>query len=104
MTCGRQAIQIQPKLPQTNGICERFHRTVQEEFYSVRFARNCTTHWESFSPISVFGCATTMKKRAHGKYCFGTTPLATFRDSAHLALEKMLDRVTAAPCSDSAAA
>src|SRR4051794_14930699 len=30
MTCGRQAIQISPKLPQTNGICERFHRTVQK--------------------------------------------------------------------------
>jgi transposase InsO family protein len=25
--------------PQTNGICERFHRTIQEEFYSVAFRK-----------------------------------------------------------------
>lgn len=27
------------KSPQTNGICERFHRTVQEEFYSMAFRK-----------------------------------------------------------------
>jgi transposase InsO family protein len=27
------------KSPQTNGICERFHRTLQEEFYSVAFRK-----------------------------------------------------------------
>jgi transposase InsO family protein len=25
--------------PQTNGICERFHRTILEEFYSVAFRK-----------------------------------------------------------------
>lgn len=25
------------KSPQTNGICERFHRTMQEEFYAIAF-------------------------------------------------------------------
>ncbi len=27
------------KNPQTNGICERFHRTVKEEFYSIALRR-----------------------------------------------------------------
>ena len=27
------------KRPQTNGICERFHKTVQDEFYSVAFRK-----------------------------------------------------------------
>jgi transposase InsO family protein len=27
------------KSPQTNGICERFHRTIQEEFYGVAFRK-----------------------------------------------------------------
>jgi transposase InsO family protein len=25
--------------PQTNGICERFHRTIQEEFYATAFRK-----------------------------------------------------------------
>lgn len=29
--------------PQTNGICERFHRTVQDEFYKVAFRRKIYT-------------------------------------------------------------
>ena len=28
--------------PQTNGICERFHRTIQEEFYAVAFRKKYT--------------------------------------------------------------
>lgn len=27
------------KSPQTNGICERFHRTIQDEFYAVAFRK-----------------------------------------------------------------
>jgi hypothetical protein len=35
------------------------------------------------------------EQREHsGKYCFGKTPLQTFLDAAHLAQEKMLDRLT----------
>jgi hypothetical protein len=32
------------KSPQTNGICERFHRTAQEEFYSVAFRKKALHH------------------------------------------------------------
>jgi len=27
------------KSPQTNGICERFHRTMQDEFYAIAFRK-----------------------------------------------------------------
>ncbi len=27
------------KSPQTNGICERFHRTIQDEFYAIAFRK-----------------------------------------------------------------
>src|SRR5690606_40431412 len=27
------------KSPQSNGICERFHRTIQDEFYAVAFRK-----------------------------------------------------------------
>jgi transposase InsO family protein len=32
--------------PQTNGICERFHRTIQDEFYSVAFRKKLYTGLE----------------------------------------------------------
>ena len=33
--------QLRPKLdsPQTNGICERFHRTILDEFYRMAFRK-----------------------------------------------------------------
>ena len=33
--------------PQTNGICERFHRTVKEEFYDVTFRRKVYSDLET---------------------------------------------------------
>ena len=32
--------------PQTNGICKRFHRTIQDEFYSVTFRKKLYTSVE----------------------------------------------------------
>src|SRR5690606_7651819 len=34
------------KSPQSNGICERFHRTIQEEFYAVAFRKKLYTSIE----------------------------------------------------------
>ena len=93
------------KSPQTNGICERFHRTVQEEFYSVAFRKKLYSSLEELQSDLDGWMREYNEERAHsGKYCFGKTPMATFRDSAHLAQEKMLDPLTASPSSDSAAA
>ena len=40
-------------------------------------------------------------EREHSrKHCFGKTPLRTFLDAAHLAQEKMLDRLTIGNASD----
>ena len=93
------------KSPQTNGICERFHRTAQEEFYSVAFRKKLYNSLEDLQADLDLWLREYNEERAHsGKYCFGKTPLATFQDAAHLAHEKMLDRLTATPSSDSAAA
>lgn len=45
--------------PQTNGICERFHKTILHEFYQVAFRRNYTTLWRSFRPIWMSGWSIT---------------------------------------------
>ena len=49
------------KSPQTNGICERFHRTVQEEFYSVAFRKSSTPRSRSCNWIWMAGCVSTIR-------------------------------------------
>ena len=41
--------------PQTNGICERFHRTIQEEFYQVAFRKKISGRLKSFKRIWMCG-------------------------------------------------
>jgi transposase InsO family protein len=89
------------KSPQTNGICERFHRTMQEEFYSVAFRKKLYTSLEELqSDLDVWLREYNEKREHSGKYCYGKTPWQTFLDSKHLAQAKMLDSLTATVCSD----
>ena len=91
------------KSPQTNGICERFHRTVQEEFYSVAFRKKLYRTLEELQADLDAWLREYNEQREHsGKYCYGKTPLQTFLNAKHLAHEKMLDRLTATPGSDNA--
>jgi len=78
--------------PQTNGICERFHKTVQEEFYSIAFRKKIYRTIEELQQDLDQWVEYYNKERTHsGKYCFGKTPMQTFHESLHLAKEKMLD-------------
>jgi transposase InsO family protein len=79
--------------PQTNGICERFHRTMQEEFYSVAFRKRLYTTLDELQLDVDCWLQEYNEQRSHtGKYCFGKTPMQTFLDSKHLSDEKQLDR------------
>jgi len=81
------------KSPQTNGICERFHRTIQEEFYSTAFRKKLYRSLEELQADLDHWLHEYNRERSHsGKYCYGKTPMQTFLDSKHLAQEKMLDR------------
>ncbi len=78
--------------PQTNGICERFHRTMQDEFYAVAFRKKAYTTLEELQTDVDEWLEQYNRERTHtGKYCFGRTPLQTFRETKHLAQAKMLD-------------
>jgi transposase InsO family protein len=78
--------------PQTNGICERFHKTILEEFYQVAFRKKI---YKSLHELQLDLDAWLVKynqERAHsGRYCYGKTPMQTFEDSLPLAEEKMLN-------------
>jgi transposase InsO family protein len=78
--------------PQTNGICERFHRTMQEEFYATAFRKKLYHNLEELqADLDEWLREYNLTRTHSGKYCYGKTPMQTFLDSAHLAREKMLD-------------
>ena len=87
------------KSPQTNGICERFHQTIQNEFYATAFRRKLNRSLEEVQLDADEWVRHYNEERTHsGKHCFGKTPMHTFIDSKHLALAKQLDRTI--PTSD----
>jgi transposase InsO family protein len=78
--------------PQTNGICERFHRTIQEEFYATAFRKKLYASLQELQADLDAWLDEYNRTRPHsGKYCYGKTPMQTFLDSLSLAREKMLD-------------
>jgi hypothetical protein len=78
--------------PQTNGICERFHRTIQEEFYAIAFGKKVYTSLEELqADLDEWVEQYNLERTHSGKYCFGRTPLQTFRETKHLAHAKQLD-------------
>lgn len=82
------------KSPQTNGICERFHQTIKNEFYASAFRRKLYRSLEEIQIDVDAWVETYNAERTHsGKYCYGKTPLQTFIESAPLAHEKQLDRI-----------
>jgi transposase InsO family protein len=78
--------------PQTNGICERFHKTIQDEFYAVAFRKRLYNSLVELQADLDIWMTIYNKERTHtGKYCFGRTPYQTFQETKQLARNKMLD-------------
>lgn len=80
------------KSPQTNGICERFHKTILEEFYQIAFRKKIYATIEQLQADLDQWIDKYNQERPHsGRYCYGKTPMETFLDSIELAKEKILD-------------
>jgi hypothetical protein len=78
--------------PQTNGITERFHKKIGEEFYAVAFRKKIYTTLDQLQAGVDEWLEQYNPERTHtGKYCFSRTPLQAFRETKHLAQAKMLD-------------
>lgn len=81
------------KSPQTNGICERFHQTLQNEFYANAFRRKIYYSLEELqSDVDAWIYHYNYDRTHSGKHCFGKTPMQTLKDSIPLALAKQLDQ------------
>ena len=82
------------KSPQTNGICERFHRTMQEEFYAIAFRKKIYDSLESLQLDMDKWMDYYNSERAHsGRYCYGKTPMQTFLESKAIAKSKNVNEL-----------
>ena len=90
------------KSPQTNGICERFHRTMLDEFYRVAFRKKLYESLEQLQADADQWIDHYNRERTHsGKYCYGKTPMETFLAAKHLADERMIDSLQAVSLTES---
>ena len=79
------------KSPQTNGIVERFHKTVLDEFYRVAFRKRIYGSIAELQADLDEWIRSYNEDRPHqGRWCFGKTPKQTFLDAIPLAKEKMI--------------
>jgi transposase InsO family protein len=83
--------------PQSNGICERLHRTMQDEFYAITFRKKLYHDLEALQADLDQWLNYYNNDRPHsGRYCFGKTPMQTFNESITLAKQKLLNQVSPA--------
>jgi len=77
--------------PQTNGICERFHKTILHEFYQIAFRKKIYRTLEELQRDLDEWLEQYNKMRPHqGKRCDGKTPYATFLEGKSLVEEKLI--------------
>lgn len=83
--------------PQSNGICERLHRTMQEEFYAVTFRKKLYDNLQLLQQdLDAWLQYYNLERPHSGRYCFGKTPMQTFNESITLAKQKLLNQVSPA--------
>jgi transposase InsO family protein len=79
------------KSPQTNGICERFHKTLLQEFYQVTFRKKVYADIEALQRDLDAWVEDYNTERTHqGKMCCGRTPMQTLIDGKAIWKEKKL--------------
>jgi transposase InsO family protein len=79
------------KSPQTNGIVERLHKTMLDEFYRIVFRKKIYRSIDELQADLDEWVTSYNEQRPHqGRWCFGKTPMQTFVDATPLAKEKMI--------------
>lgn len=78
--------------PQTNGICERFHKTILQEFYQVTFRKKIYDSIGELQKDLDEWIEYYNNTRTHqGKMCCGRTPIQTLMDSKNIWKEKFIN-------------
>jgi len=77
--------------PQTNGICERFHKTILQEFYQITFRKKVYESIEQLQNDLDEWLDYYNNERTHqGKMCCGRTPMETLLDGKSIWKEKFI--------------
>ena len=77
--------------PQTNGICERFHKTILHEFYQVTFRKKLYGNLDELQKDLDDWLEYYNNERTHqGKMCCGRTPMQTLEDGKQIWKEKFV--------------
>ena len=77
--------------PQTNGICERFHKTILQEFFQVTFRKKIYQDIETLQADLDEWMEYYNNERTHqGKMCCGRTPIETLEDGKEIWQEKLV--------------
>jgi len=80
--------------PQTNGICERFHKTILQEFYQVTFRKNLYSSLEQLqSDLDIWLNFYNNERTHQGKMCCGRTPMQTLLDGKVVWAQKNLAQI-----------
>ncbi len=76
--------------PQTNGIIERLHKTMLNEFYRITFRKKIYNTISELQADPDAWLDDYNNQREHqGRWCYGKMPMRTFLDSLELAREKL---------------
>ncbi|KFF71403.1 hypothetical protein IW01_08525 [Pectobacterium brasiliense] len=80
--------------PQTNGICERFHKTILQEFYQVTFRKKLYGDIDTLQSDLDEWLNYYNNARIHqGKMYCGRTPMETLLDGKRIWAEKNLSQM-----------
>lgn len=83
--CNIEHTKTKARHPQTNGICERFHKTILNEFYQITFRRKVYSSLDELQTDLDQWLLEYNTERTHqGKMCCGRTPFETMMDAKHL--------------------
>ena len=80
--------------PQTNGICEHFHKTILNKFYQVTFRKKLYSTMEELQKDLDVWVESYNNDRTHqGEMCCGRTPMETLLDGKSIWVEKNLAQI-----------
>ena len=72
-------------------ICERFHKTLLDEFYRVAFRKKLyRTIAELQADLDAWLVEYNEQRTHQGRWCYGKTPMQTFIDTLPVAKEKLM--------------